>query len=406
MADKKWNVYVVDDTQENIQVVGNMLKQEGINISIARNGEQALAGIMKRLPDLILLDVTMPGMDGYEVCERLKANEATKEIPVIFLTGRTNTEDILKGFKVGAVDYVLKPFNSAELLSRVHTHLELKDSKDVINKQNEEIKKQNDEITAAFDELTRTQTKLIESQKMASLGELVAGMAHEINTPVGIGIQGTSTVINRTKGFADTVKDNKLSKNALIEYIEFIYNTSTLVLSNLQRTAELVKSFKKVSVDHMVEEKQTVNINSYLKDVLTTLSPKLTNKNINIHLNIDDEIELESYPSAFAQVITNLIVNSLIHGFEESNQGDISITVIKNQNNQVEIKYTDNGKGMTAEVKNKIFDPFFTTNKQKGTGLGMHIIFNIVTQKLKGEISCESEPNKGVTFTILIPLGN
>lgn len=402
--EKKWNVYVVDDVQENIQVVGNILKQHGIGISVARNGEQALIGIIKKMPDLILLDVTMPGMDGYEVCEKLKENTLTAHIPVIFLTGRTNTEDVLKGFKVGAVDYVTKPFNSAELLSRVFTHLELKDSRDIINKQNQEITLQRDQLSETLNKLKLTQNKLVEFEKMAALGTLVAGVAHEINTPVGIGIQGASTILSQTVKFAEVVKSSSLSRSDLIHYIELVNKTSTLVLSNLQRTAELVKSFKKVSVDQVEDERQRFNIKQYIKSVLTTFSPKLKETEVNVLLDIPEDLELCSYPASIAQLLVNLMTNSLIHGFQESNKGIISIKAIEEENKKITFFYQDNGIGMSAETREKIFDPFFTTNKQKGSGLGMHIAYNIVNQRLGGEITCCSSPNEGVTFKITVPV--
>ena len=146
MKSEKKNIYIVDDIEENLQVVGAMLKEEGLNISFARNGESALKGIAKKIPDLILLDISMPEMDGYEVCEHLKTDKATADIPVIFLTGRSQADDIIKGFQYGAVDYVTKPFNAEELLARVSTHLELKESRDIISRQNNELKELNSEL--------------------------------------------------------------------------------------------------------------------------------------------------------------------------------------------------------------------------------------------------------------------
>ncbi len=155
MTKSKQSIFVVDDVQANLQVVGNILKGKGLNISFARNGEQALLGIKKKKPDLILLDISMPEMDGYEVCERLLADDQLSEIPVIFLTARTQTEDIVKGFRVGAVDYVTKPFNPEELLARVFTHLELKLARDTIKSQNLELKELNKTLKAKNEELYR-----------------------------------------------------------------------------------------------------------------------------------------------------------------------------------------------------------------------------------------------------------
>lgn len=158
----KKNIFIVDDVQENLQVLGNILKEQGFNISFARDGVQALKGVEKRKPDLILLDVSMPEMDGYEACERLKSDSDTSDIPVIFLTARSEVEDMVKGFRLGAVDYVTKPFHKEELLARVSTHLDLKDAKDIIKRQVEELEKKNEELyqNSITDRLTGVSNRL------------------------------------------------------------------------------------------------------------------------------------------------------------------------------------------------------------------------------------------------------
>jgi len=254
-----------------------------------------------------------------------------------------------------------------------------------VTERTRELDARNSELTETINELKETQQKLVESEKMASLGTLVAGIAHEINTPVGIGVK------------ADT-----MSKKDLMEYLNFMYKSSKLVLSNLQRTAELVKSFKQVSVDQSVEEKRTFALGSYLKDIVNTIAPKFKGQEVDFKFDCPDSIILESYPGAFAQIITNFMVNSSLHAFEESNAGTI-ILAGKLTDHDVVLSYSDNGKGMSQEIIDRIFDPFFTTNKQHGTGLGMHIVYNLVTQKLKGNITLESSPGKGVTFTITLP---
>ena len=160
--DEKKNIFIVDDIEENLQVIGTILKENNLNISFARNGTQAIAGIEKKLPDLILLDITMPDIDGFEVCGKLKANPATEDIPIIFLTARTQTEEIVRGFRTGAVDYVTKPFNKEELLARVSTHLQLKEARDIISRQNEELKIKNEELyrTSITDKLTQVYNRL------------------------------------------------------------------------------------------------------------------------------------------------------------------------------------------------------------------------------------------------------
>ncbi|MDP4763094.1 MAG: sensor histidine kinase [Salibacteraceae bacterium] len=271
-----------------------------------------------------------------------------------------------------------------------------------VTERTRELDARNNELTETINELKETQQKLVESEKMASLGTLVAGIAHEINTPVGIGVTAASGFIDKTESLAGKLKADTMSKKDLMEYLNFMYKSSKLVLSNLQRTAELVKSFKQVSVDQSVEEKRTFALGSYLKDIVNTIAPKFKGQEVDFKFDCPDNIMLHSYPGAFAQIITNFMVNSSLHAFEESNAGTIILTGRLTEN-EVILSYSDNGKGMSKEITERIFDPFFTTNKQHGTGLGMHIVYNLVTQKLMGTIELISSPGNGVTFTISLP---
>lgn len=275
--------------------------------------------------------------------------------------------------------------------------------KEQISEQNEELLQQKEKLQVTLDNLQQAQNQLVESEKMAALGNLVAGVAHEINTPVGIGVQGASGILNRTRNIAELLKQNKMKRSDLINFLEFINQSGKIILSNLQRTGELVKSFKQVSVDQSTEEIRKFKLRDYINDVISTLYPKYKKKNISITVDCKETIEISGFPGAFAQIFTNLILNSLIHGFANTDSGEITITALLN-NKKLHIEYHDNGAGIQPEVQNRIFEPFFTTNKQTGTGLGMHIVYNIVTQKLNGEIKCQSSQGKGVSFIIELPV--
>ena len=236
---------------------------------------------------------------------------------------------------------------------------------------------------------------------MASLGNLVAGVAHEMNTPIGIGVQATSGIVNRSNQIISEIKLQKADKSNILEFIEHTYHSSKLALSNLQRTSELIKSFKLVSVDQSIEEKRKFNIKSYFLDILLSLKSKLKEQNVSVKIECEENLEIESYPGVFAQLLTNFVINSLVHAFVGKENGQILIKVEK-ENENYKMSYQDNGVGMTEEVCNNVFEPFFTTNKQTGTGLGMHIIYNLITQKLKGSIACKTKINEGVTFDIFI----
>ena len=384
---KNQKIFIVDDVPKNIQILGSILHQASYLVSYTQNSAEAISLIRSNDFDLILLDIMMPGISGYELCTLLKKDNETKDIPIIFLTAKADTESIVKGFEVGAQDYITKPFNAEELMARVKLHLDLKQSKKELIEKNELLK--------------RTQKQLVQSEKMASLGNLVAGVAHEINTPVGIGITAITTLDERNKQLERDFQNQKIKRSSLENYIQFVKKSTKLILTNLQRTSDLVQSFKQVSVDQSHEQKRKFNLKKYLQDVILSVEPSYDKKNISIRLECDEDLEVYNYPGSFAQIFTNFIINSLVHGFENLNDGEIVINVEESENSLL-ISYRDNGKGISEDYITKIFDPFFTTNKQSGTGLGLHIVYNII-QKLNGTIECESEINKGVLFKMNLP---
>ncbi|MBI4646164.1 MAG: HAMP domain-containing histidine kinase [Bacteroidia bacterium] len=287
----------------------------------------------------------------------------------------------------------------------------------LLAQQNEEIRLQKEEISAQRDEITcqrdklkdtlmqlkDTQEQLIESEKMASLGNLVTGIAHEINTPVGIGITASSSLVEDTKRFADTYKGGQMTRIELEEFLDSIYKTGNLILKNLNRTGELVQSFKQVSADQISEQKRNFNLSDYIQDIVQSFKPELDKKSVSIKIFCNKEINLNSYPGTFALILVNLMTNSIKHGFRDKSAGLIIISVTMLENN-LTIEFKDDGAGIPEEYLSKIFDPFFTTNKQIGTGLGLHIVYNLVRQKLNGRITCKSKSEQETSFFISIPL--
>ncbi|MBN2618909.1 MAG: HAMP domain-containing protein [Spirochaetales bacterium] len=260
------------------------------------------------------------------------------------------------------------------------------------------------ELQETIDRLEATKDKLVESEKMASLGDLVAGVAHEINTPVGIGVTAASHLENETKEFSKSVQLGNVSKSSLDKYIELVNESSSMILSNMLRAGNLIQSFKKVAVDQTSEEKREFKIMEYINEILLSIHSKFKHTNHKIDVICKEEFIIYSYPGALSQVVTNLCMNSLIHGFEYIDAGTITIELKKDEYT-AEIIYSDNGKGMNQEQLKRIFDPFFTTKRgQGGSGLGMNIVYNLINQTLKGSIKCRSTLNRGTTFTIDIPV--
>jgi len=251
-------------------------------------------------------------------------------------------------------------------------------------------------------ELKETQKKLIESEKMASLGDLVTGISHEINTPTGICITAVSNIFEKTKQFSDVYKNNRMTRGDLENYLQSTYDLTKLIISNLNRTAELIKSFKRISVDQISEDKRLLSIKSIIDDIIFVHKSKWEHLQIDFNINCPDNIQITSYGGAFNQIFVNLIINSIKHGFKNKKSGQIDITS-QNTSDFIIINYHDNGNGIDDSIIDKIYDPFFSINKSEGVGLGLHIVYNLVNQKLKGSISCESKTGHGTLFKIFLP---
>lgn len=392
-------ILIVDDNSANLTMITDYLKACGFKTVTASNGDHALQKVKCVYPDLILLDVVMPGIDGFETCRRLKAYEETKDIPVIFMTALTSTEDKVKGFKAGAVDYVTKPFRQEEILARVTTHLHIRDL-------TQSLQNTNRELMQALDELKATQKQLVETEKMAALGSLVAGIAHTINTPIGIGVTAASALELETRKLFEVYENEEMTRSALQTYLEKAIQSSRLILENLLRAADLVRSFKQVAVDQSSLEAREFPVKSYLETTLLSLKSKVNQAHLSLVVNGDATITISSHPGAFAQVITSLVINSINHAYQDKDSGVLCFDLTREQDRLI-IEYTDDGCGIPTENLHKIFDPFFTTARTRGgIGLGMYIVYNLVTQKLKGTIHCESRVGAGTKFILNLPLSS
>ena len=251
--------------------------------------------------------------------------------------------------------------------------------------------------------LKEAQSQLVESEKMASLGSLVAGISHEINTPLGVARTSSSHVQDSLVKLEKAFNEGTLTKNDMQGFIELFKDGLHLMTSNLMRANELMTSFKQVSADQSHDEVRPFNLYEYLQETLYTLKPNLKRYNISIVVDCDKQFVISSLPGAFSQIITNLIMNSLNHAYEPQAQGSIHIQVINHENSYTLI-YKDDGHGMTEDTRKRIFDPFFTTKRGNGgTGLGMHIIYNLVTHKLNGTIEVASAEGQGCQFTMELP---
>ncbi|MDP4180954.1 MAG: sensor histidine kinase, partial [Bacillota bacterium] len=261
------------------------------------------------------------------------------------------------------------------------------------------IKKNQSELIETLNTLQTAQAQLVQSEKMASLGSLVAGISHEINTPIGISVTASSHLMQKTEEFIKVLQSKTLRRSDLNAFSLTIVETTEILLKNLYRASELIKSFKQVAVDQTHEEKRELNVKQYLNEIILSLTPSLKNRKIGVQINCAEDIQIKAYAGSISQIITNLIMNSLLHAFEPDDKGSIVINTYYKDNHKLVLDFKDDGKGMEKDTLSKIFDPFFTTKRGKGgTGLGLHLVYNIVYQKLGGTIVCSSEPGKGANF--------
>ncbi len=283
---------------------------------------------------------------------------------------------------------------------------ELRRRETIIADQRDQLAAQVVELGEAHRQLIETKDSLVQAEKMASLGGLVAGVAHELNTPMGIALTAGTHLCDNLKGLDQTVADGRLTRSRLAEYQETLRDSADLILSNIRRAASLVQSFKQVAVDQASAERRLFPLGPYIEEVLHSLAPRLRNEPHELVVDCDPTLVMDSYPGALSQVLTNLLLNALVHAFPAGRPGLISIQARPLPGDQVELVFADNGKGVPPNHLDRLFDPFFTTNRaQGGSGLGLHIVYNLVTQTLGGSIRVRSTVGEGTYFTLIMPRG-
>jgi signal transduction histidine kinase len=405
MEIQKSLILIVDDKVTNLNILSDVMQLHGHYVSVASDGESALTLLKTISPDLILLDIMMPGIDGFETCTRLKADEKTKDIPVIFMTALTDTADKIKGFKVGAVDYITKPFQQEEVVARVNVQLKLRN----LNRQ-----------------LQISQFKLMQAEKISSLGQLVAGIAHEVKNPVGFiagnlehtgnYIQDLISLLNLYQKYLPNTPEEIKNKIDAIDLDFLLEDLPKMIVSmnlGIERISDIMQSLRKFSRKDATYRK-AVNIHQGIDTTLMILSHRLKANEIHPKIEVIKEYgklpEIECFPGQLNQVFMNLLANA-IDVFEdkakknESFIPQIRISTKLINNNSLEIIIADNGDGMTEEVRNNLFNAFFTTKaEEKGTGLGLSISYQIITETHGGTLECFSSEGEGTQFVIHIPI--
>jgi two-component system NtrC family sensor kinase len=265
------------------------------------------------------------------------------------------------------------------------------------------LEQQNAALNTAMTALQEAQSELVRQEKLASLGRLVAGVAHEINTPLGICVTATSHLVQELKLTREELAAGAMTEDSLQQFLDIVDQSLRIMTTNTQRAAALVRSFKQVAVDQSSDDIRSFNLNTYLHEVLLSLQPKLKGRPVKVEVDCAPDITLDSFPGAVSQIVTNMLMNSLVHGYEHGQAGSIVVKAAL-EGQTVVLDYSDDGAGMDAETLIKMFDPFFTTRRGSGgSGLGAHILYNLVTGPLGGTVRVESAPGQGLRYHLRFP---
>ena len=267
----------------------------------------------------------------------------------------------------------------------------------------QKVRARTQELETSLEHLTAAQNELVESEKMASLGRMVAGISHEISTPIGIAVTATSHLQENNRNFINQMETQGVKKSQLTDLLNNNLQSSNLIHTNLERAHDLIGDFKNVSVLQSAQRRTQINLKQQIDSIFEAVKPKLLDRKIQAQSDCPEDLIVQHDPQALIQIITNLIMNTLHHGVSKGQQGNLSVNV-RSENTEITLVYKDSGKGISKEVADNIFEPFYTTNRGKGgSGLGMHIVFNLVTYSLMGTIECRSHEGQGAEFVITFP---
>ncbi|MDB9511740.1 response regulator [Kamptonema animale CS-326] len=418
---KTADILIVDDTPDNIRFLSSLLVEQGYNVRKALNGKMALTAVKAVLPDLILLDINMPGMNGYEVCEHLKNDVKTSAVPVIFLSALDGVVDKVKAFQIGGVDYITKPFQLEEILARIQSQLKIKTLQT-------KLQVQNAQLESALEELKNTQIQLVQKEKMIGLGVLAAGIAHEINNPINF-ISGN---INHARQYIiyllklitlykEAYPIPTTNIQAAIDEIDLDFLVPDLeqLLDSMQKGTDRIRTtILALRIFSRLDESdiKAVDIHEGIDSTLLLLEHRLKPEGKSLQIQVIKEYGnlplVTCYASQLNQVFFNLLSNA-IDALESKDEQDISkssvptiwITTELTNAVTITIRIKDNGVGIADEVKSQLFDPFFTTKSVgKGSGLGLLTSYQIIVEKHKGQITCHSSLGSGAEFKVDIPV--
>jgi DNA-binding response OmpR family regulator len=421
---KKYTILVVDDNSNNLRAIEHFLKEAGFSTLTAAKGELALKRAQYSPPDLILLDVKMPGIDGFETCRRLKADETTRGIPVIFMTALTSVEDKMKGFEAGGVDYITKPIQTEEMLARISTHLNIRDLQQQLQQQNKALRHEIAERKKTEEALRSAQEEVVRLEKEALERQMAGGFAHEMrNTLAGIELvlnavmnnertlcQDNSETLNRIFELVRPPISEKERERiiGLFEMIDKNEEELDKVLRMIQKNTDRAQSVITLILDYARLSKAVIGDQEvFLKQVIETIVQDQqsiwTEQQITVRVQGDIVHPLIGDPSHFALMIKNLVLNAYeaIQRVKDDRDQEIEISFCKEGTHQI-VTISDNADGIAEEHLSHIFEPFYSTNPPTGVGLGLCFVSKLVSL-YNGTIDVKTEIGKGTIITLVFP---
>ncbi|MEB3829591.1 hybrid sensor histidine kinase/response regulator [Phormidium sp. CCY1219] len=445
-------ILVVDDSPTNLGILSDLLDENGFEVRVARDGESAIQKVEFDPPDLILLDVMMPGINGFETCKRLKCSQIASEIPVILMSALSDPVDKVKGLNQGAVDYITKPFQQQEVLARVRVHLKLRFLTKELEEQNQRLKREIEErsvaesalqeltvelekrveertaeLTQSLEKLQQAQTQLVQSEKMASIGQVAAGIGHEINNPVGFVCGNLGHIEDYTKDIIEHLKyyqqyypnpvpeiqrhREEIDLDYIIEDLPNMTHSMKLGIDRIRNISLSLRNFSRSDTSTKVPFDLREGLESTLLILTHRLKAHGTRPAIAVEKAYQEMPLVECYPAPLNQVFMNLLANA-IDALDDAISRDMldgevpTIYIrIEQDKDKAIVRIADNGLGMTEEVYQKAFNPMFTTKPMgKGTGLGLSISRQIIEEKHGGTLTCKTTHSQGTEFAIALPL--
>lgn len=398
---RKFLILSVDDNVNNLftvrSIIGNLSNTEIVD---ATSGEDALRLTTERNFHLVLLDVQMPQMNGYETAEILKMTDRTRDIPIVFLTAVFKSDEFVsRGYAIGAVDYLTKPIDDNILLNRVRHYQHLHEREQLLEE--------------ALIELRTMRANLLQTEKLSALGPIVAGVSHELNTPLGNLKMATSTMSKRIQDVTKAFETGNLTREQMLEYITDSSDLMDIANRSVERALNLVGNFKQMSADQISENRSKFDLHTLIGNAVSTFRLGLNSVPWKISIEIPEKIQMDNFPRLLEQIVNNILTNCIRHAFNGRDTGQIRIEahtedLIREAGlqklKQVVLTISDDGVGVEPANLSRVFDPFFTTKMgQGGSGIGLNICHRIATTLLGGSITLDSDVGSGTVITLTVP---